>query len=58
MRVLAKAPNYTIEILDDRTLKYTSDGRYFYFNSDKGEMNWFLIIHLHQNLAQKNEPLI
>ena len=31
-----KAPNYTIEILDDKTLKYTSDGRYFYFNSDKG----------------------
>jgi|ETNmetMinimDraft_22_1059887.scaffolds.fasta_scaffold24374_2 hypothetical protein len=23
-----------------------------------GELNWFLIIHLHQNLAQKNEPLI
>ena len=31
-----KDPNYTIEILDDKTLKYTSDGRYFYFNSDKG----------------------
>ena len=23
-----------------------------------GELNWFLIIHLHKNLAQKNEPLI
>ena len=23
-----------------------------------GELNWFLIIHLHQNLAQKNEPII
>ena len=23
-----------------------------------GDLNWFLIIHLHQNLAQKNEPLI
>ena len=23
-----------------------------------GELNWFLIIHLHQNLAQKNDPLI
>ena len=23
-----------------------------------GELNWFLIIHLHQHLAQKNEPLI
>ena len=31
-----KVPKYTIEILDDKTLKYTSDGRYFYINSNQG----------------------
>jgi hypothetical protein len=33
-------------------------GDIFTSTQTKAEMNWFLIIHLHQNLAQKNEPLI
>ena len=54
-----KAPNYTIEILDDKTLKYTSDGSLFWFNSDKGRNELvFNYTFTQKGKFQKNEPII
>ena len=53
-----KAPNYTIEILDDKTLKYTSDGRYFYFNSDKGRNELVFNYTFTPKPSSENESII